>query len=116
MIDESLKEVMKGRRFELFLVDFDHYFYSDHPFEAGGTKYRVTVTSRNVNSNLHYSVSVKSLSEDRFVTKNGWTLKEIWFQSDWNNYDWPSLTVVDPNGVSIYIAERNRRVHSKLEG
>lgn len=102
MIDESLREIMKEPRFELFLVDFDHYLYYDKPLEMGRTKYRVTVAIRNVNSNLHYSVSVKSLSEDRFMSKNGWTLKEIWFQSDWNNYDWPSLTVVDPNGDELH--------------
>lgn len=99
MIDEAIKEKMKERRFELYLSDLFSYVYSAE--ENNSSKYRVIVNIRNVNSNIHYSVVVKEIASQGFPIINGWILKEIWFQSDWNNLNWPLLTVFDPNGDQL---------------
>ena len=99
MIDEAIKEKMKERRFELYLSDLFFCEYTAEEIES--SKYRVIVNIRNVNSNIHYSVVVKEIASQEFPIINGWILKDIWFQSDWNNLDWPLLTVVDPNGDEL---------------
>lgn len=85
----------------IYLEDLNHRVFCTvrTPF----SKLKLKGTNRDVNANYHYSIVVKDISTNRFLTIKGWVLQEIFFQDSWSYLCTPALKVVDPNHSVFWV-------------